>query len=96
MGKVTPFARGGQRLGECREFPGTPYITVHANGSLRMMSPEFVSGPTESQCKLCTKRLKGYGRRWDRPNATAVAALDALDRNGQWRQVWPNACPVAV
>ncbi len=49
------------------------------------------SGPTESQCKLCTKRLKGYGRRWDRPNATAVAALDTLDRNGQWRQVWPKA-----
>lgn len=49
------------------------------------------SGPTESQCKLCTKRLKGYGRRWDRPNATAVAALDTLHRNGQWRQVWPNA-----
>jgi len=54
------------------------------------------SGPTESQCKLCTKRLKGYGRRWDRPNATAVAALDTLDRNGQWHQVWPNACHVAV
>lgn len=49
------------------------------------------SGPTESQCKLCTKRLKGYGRRWDQPNATAVAALDALDRNGQWSQLWPNA-----
>ena len=49
------------------------------------------SGPTESQCKLCTKRLKGHGRRWDRPNATAVAALDTLDRNGQWRQVWPTA-----
>lgn len=54
------------------------------------------SGPTESQCKLCTKRLKGYGRRWDRPNATAVAALDTLDRNGQWRQMWPNACRVTV
>jgi hypothetical protein len=49
------------------------------------------SGPTESQCKLCTKRLKGYGRRWDRRNATAVAALDTLYRNGQWHQVWPNA-----
>ena len=54
------------------------------------------SGPTESQCKLCTKRLKGYGRRWDRPNATAVAALDTLDRNGQWHQVWPKARPVAT
>ena len=52
------------------------------------------SGPTESQCKLCTKRLKGYGRRWDRPNATAVAALDTLDRNGQWHHLWPNARPV--
>ena len=49
------------------------------------------SGPTESQCKLCTKRLKGHGRRWDRINATAVAALDTLDRNGQWCQVWTNA-----
>jgi hypothetical protein len=54
------------------------------------------SGPTESQCKLCTKRLKGYGRRWDRPNATAVAALDTLDRNGQWRHVWPNARPATT
>ncbi len=54
------------------------------------------SGPTESQCKLCTKRLKGYGRRWDRPNATAVAALDTLDRNGQWHKVWPNASPITT
>jgi hypothetical protein len=54
------------------------------------------SGPTESQCKLCTKRLKGYGRRWDRTNATAVAALDTLDRNGQWPQFWPNACAAAT
>jgi hypothetical protein len=54
------------------------------------------SGPTESQCKLCTKRLKGHGRRWDRSNATAVAALDTLDRNGQWRQVWPNASHAAA
>lgn len=54
------------------------------------------SGPTESQCKLCTKRLKGYGRRWDRPNATAVAALDTLDRNGQWRHVWPNVHPATT
>ncbi len=54
------------------------------------------SGPTESQCKLCTKRLKGHGRRWDRPNATAVAALDTLDRSGQWQNFWPNASPATV
>jgi hypothetical protein len=51
------------------------------------------SGPTESQCKLCTKRLKGHGRRWDRPNASAVAALDTLDRSGQWHMFWLNASP---
>jgi hypothetical protein len=54
------------------------------------------SGPTESQCKLCTDRLKGHGRRWDRPNATAVGALDTLDRSGQWHIFWPNASPTAT
>lgn len=63
--------------------------------TFRQRGWQIGSGPTESQCKLCTKRLKGYGRRWDRPNATAVAALDTLERNDQWRQFWPNACPVA-
>jgi len=52
------------------------------------------SGPTESQCRLCTDRLKGHGRRWDRPNAEAVAALDTLHRSSQWRQFWPNASSV--
>jgi len=54
------------------------------------------SGPTESQCKLCTSRLKGRGRRWDRSNATAIAALDTLDRNGQWQKFWPNTCRVST
>ncbi|MFT5092858.1 MAG: hypothetical protein ACI93T_001680 [Porticoccaceae bacterium] len=47
--------------------------------------PEFVergwqigSGPTESRCKTSTSRLKGRGRRWDMPNAEAVAALTTL------------------
>jgi len=64
--------------------------------SFRGRGWQIGSGPTESQCKLCTKRLKGYGRRWDRPNATSVAALDTLDRNGQWRQFWPNASRVTT
>jgi hypothetical protein len=46
------------------------------------------SGPTESQCKLTVGRLKGRGRRWDRPNAAAVTALDSLERSGQWRLYW--------
>jgi hypothetical protein len=66
------------------------YPVFRANGW------QIGSGPTESQCKLCTKRLKGHGRRWDRPNATAVAALDTLDRSGQWQKFWPNAFPTAV
>lgn len=61
--------------------------------TFRQRGWQIGSGPTESQCKLCTKRLKGHGRRWDRPNATAVVALDTLDRNGQWHQFWPNARP---
>jgi hypothetical protein len=64
--------------------------------SFRKRGWQIGSGPTESQCKLCTKRLKGYGRRWDRPNATAVAALDTLDRNGQWQKFWPKPCPLAI
>jgi hypothetical protein len=43
------------------------------------------SGPTEAQCKLTVGRLKGRRRRWDRPNASAVAALDCLERSGHWR-----------
>jgi hypothetical protein len=66
------------------------YPAFRANGW------QIGSGPTESQCKLCTKRLKGHGRRWDRPNASAVAALDTLDRSGQWHKFWPNASPAAV
>lgn len=66
------------------------YPTFRAHGW------QIGSGPTESQCKLTTKRLKGHGRRWDRPNAAAVAALDALDRSGQWQNFWPNVCAVAV
>lgn len=41
-------------------------------------------------------RLKGYGRRWDRPNASAIAALDTLDRSGQWHTFWPNASTVTT
>ena len=60
--------------------------------------PEFMqrgwrigSGPTESRCKTTTSRLKGRGRRWDMPNAEAVAALTTLCDSGQWHILWPNA-----
>lgn len=54
------------------------------------------SGPTEAQCKLTVGRLKGRSRRWDRPNAAAVAALDSLERSGQWLKYWKTPCPAAA
>ncbi|MEX0678615.1 MAG: hypothetical protein WD063_16160 [Pirellulales bacterium] len=54
------------------------------------------SGPTEAQCKLTVGRLKGRSRRWDRPNATAVAALDSLERSGQWHLYWKTPCTTAA
>ena len=54
------------------------------------------SGPTEAQCKLTVGRLKGRSRRWDRTNASAVAALDSLERSGQWQKYWQNPCTTAA
>jgi hypothetical protein len=54
------------------------------------------SGPTESQCKLSVDRLKGRGRRWNRDNAQAVAALDCLRRSGQWHLHWSTPYGIAV
>lgn len=46
------------------------------------------SGPTESECKTTTERVKGRGRRWDSPNAEALMALAALHDSGLWNQRW--------
>ena len=54
------------------------------------------SGPTEAQCKLTVGRLKGRSRRWDRPNATAIAALDCLERSGQWQKYWQSPTAAAA
>lgn len=54
------------------------------------------SGPTESQCKLSVGRLKGRSRRWDRANASAVTALDSLERSGQWHLWFPTPCRPAA
>lgn len=46
------------------------------------------SGPTEAQCKTTTLRLKGRGRRWDKPHAEAIMALAALDASHLWNAWW--------
>jgi len=50
------------------------------------------SGPTESQCKCLTSRLKGRGRRWNSNAIDAHLALSCLHGNsGQWSNYWPKA-----
>jgi hypothetical protein len=49
------------------------------------------SGPTEAQCKSATQRLKGRGRRWDRPNAEALMALDCLANSHAWQHYWATS-----
>jgi hypothetical protein len=50
------------------------------------------SGPTESQCKGLTERLKGRGRRWNSNAVDAHMALSCLQNNsGQWSTYWPKA-----
>lgn len=50
------------------------------------------SGPTESQCKCLTSRLKGRGRRWNGNSIDAHLALSCLHSNtGQWANYWPKA-----
>ena len=46
------------------------------------------SGPTESRCKVATRRLKPHGQRWDAPNAEAVAALTCIRHSGQGNLYW--------
>jgi hypothetical protein len=48
------------------------------------------SGPTESRCKTSTQRLKGRGRRWNKRNAQALAALTTLKDSHQWNLYWPT------
>ena len=53
------------------------------------------SGPTESQCKLVPRRVKGRGKRWDADNAEAVMALEAMEQSGLTRQYWKACAAVA-
>jgi hypothetical protein len=54
------------------------------------------SGPTESRCKTTTQRIKGRGRRWDRPNAEEVAALTTLKDSGEWVAYWRTLSPNTI
>lgn len=46
------------------------------------------SGPTESQCKATTRRVKGRGMRWDLVNVESLMQLEALYQSGAWDRWW--------
>ena len=54
------------------------------------------SGPTEAFCKTLTSRLKGSGRRWDRPNAEAIMALASVRHSHLWETYWNTQRPKAA
>lgn len=59
----------------------------------RYIAEDFAigSGPTESQCKGLTARLKGRGRRWHKHAIDAHLAISCLYSNtGQWTAYWPK------
>ena len=110
--KHDPYDEVWDRLVQWRaELPRSPRQRKAADRLLEYVAsrremiryPEFRergwqigSGPTEAQCKLSVGRLKGRSRRWDRPNAAAVTALDSLERSGQWHIYFPNPCTAAA
>lgn len=49
------------------------------------------SGPIEAMCKATTRRIKGPGMRWNRDNAEALMALEALHQSNQWDSYWAKA-----
>jgi hypothetical protein len=51
------------------------------------------SGPTESECKTTTHRVRGRGRRWDGDNAEAMMALACLDDSRMWQTYWTTVNP---
>ena len=63
--------------------------------AFRAAGYDLGSGPTEALCKTLTARLKGRGRRWDRPNADALMALAAIEHSGLWASYWQQQLQVA-
>jgi hypothetical protein len=63
--------------------------------AFRAAGYDLGSGPTEALCKTLTSRLKGRGRRWDRPNADALMALAAVEHSRLWAAYWQQQLKVA-
>lgn len=48
------------------------------------------SGPTESECKSLTLRLKRCGMKWDPEHAEGIMSLRAMYESGQKERHWPS------
>ena len=48
-------------------------------------------GPTESQCKCLTARLKGRGRRWNRQGSDPHLAVSCLSQNPRQGQIYRSS-----
>jgi hypothetical protein len=64
--------------------------------AFRARGLDLGSGPTESYCKVLTARLKGRGRRWDRPNADGLMALAAIEHSRLWATYWQQQLRLAA
>ncbi|NLE28641.1 MAG: hypothetical protein GX629_03085 [Phycisphaerae bacterium] len=65
-----------------------PRLAMLGYPEFRAKGYEIGSGPTESFCKTLASRLKGGGRRWDKPAAEAMMALAAIRQSHQWKTYW--------
>lgn len=90
-------------LSEDKQKPAIALINYVKEREKMIGYPEFAekgwqigSGPTESMCKVLTRRLKGSGMRWDGENAEAVMALESLFQSGMWNAYWQSDVPRAA
>lgn len=91
-----------QSLKSPRKRKAADWLINYVGERRNMISyPEFLnqnwdigSGPTESRCKVSTKRLKGAGQRWNIANAEATAVHTTLEHSGQWQLHWKIPIPV--
>lgn len=93
LGELAKTHRGGKRRA-IQAFQGYIACRTEMLEYPRYIAEDFAigSGPTESQCKGLTARLKGRGRRWHTKAIDAHLAISCLYSNtGQWPAYWPKA-----
>jgi hypothetical protein len=92
LGELAKTHRGGKRQA-IQALQGYMASRTEMLEYPRYIAEDFAigSGPTESQCKGLTARLKGRGRRWHRKAIDAHLAIGCLYSNsGQWAAYWPK------